>query len=114
MRALTAIIIASFLLAGSAYGQNGSKNENASFLTPKSVTADNNALIVIAQDTTVKPKKKIKLRRVCPADQIRCACADTGTSACCMARRLAVVNRPLIAADLQGPPRKLSHEPRSP
>jgi hypothetical protein len=85
MRALTAIIIASFLLAGSAYGQNGSNNENASFLTPKSVTADNNALIVIAQDTTAKPKKKIKLRRVCPVDQIRCACADTGTSACCKA-----------------------------
>ncbi len=26
---------------------------------------------------------KIKLRRTCPADQDRCACADTGTSACC-------------------------------
>ena len=78
MRTLTAMIIASFLLAGLAYGQNGSK-------TPLSVTADNSGLIVIAQDTTAKPKKKIKLRRVCPADQMRCACADTGTSACCKA-----------------------------
>jgi hypothetical protein len=26
---------------------------------------------------------KINWRRVCPAGQTRCACADTGTSACC-------------------------------
>ena len=85
MRTLTAMI-ASFLLAGLAYGQNGSNSGGASFLTPPlSVTADNSGLTVIAQDTTAKPKKKIKLRRVCPADQMRCACADTGTSACCKA-----------------------------
>jgi hypothetical protein len=85
MRALTAMIITGFLLAGPAYGQNRLNNENASSITSTSVTANDNALIVIAQDTTAKPKKKMQLRRVCPADQIRCACADTGTSACCTA-----------------------------
>ena len=85
MRTLTAMIIASFLLAGLAYGQNGANSGNASFLTPLSDTAGNSGLIVLAQDTTAKPKKKIKLSRVCPADQMRCACADTGTSACCKA-----------------------------
>ncbi len=39
--------------------------------------------IVLAQADQAKPKKKIQLRRVCSADQVRCACADTGTSACC-------------------------------
>jgi hypothetical protein len=85
MRALTAMIIAGFLLAGPAYGQNRLNNENASSITSTSVTANNNPRIVIAQDTTAKPKKKKQLRRVCPAGQIRCACADTGTSACCTA-----------------------------
>jgi hypothetical protein len=85
MSALTAMIIAGFLLAGPAYGQNRLNNENASSITSAFVKANDNALIVIAQDTTTKPKKKNQLRRVCPADQIRCACADTGTSACCTA-----------------------------
>ena len=57
MRTLTAMIIASFLLAGLAYGQNGSNSGNASFLTPISDTASNSGLIVIAQDTTAKPEK---------------------------------------------------------
>jgi len=85
MRALAAKIFAGFLLAGSAYGQNGLNNENSSSITSASVAANDNALIVIAQDTTAKSKKKMQLRRVCPAGQIRCACADTGTSACCTA-----------------------------
>jgi hypothetical protein len=85
MNALIAMIIAGFLLAGPAYGQNRLNNENASSIPSTSRMANDNALIVIAQDTTAKPKKKSKLRRVCPADQIRCACADTGTSACCTA-----------------------------
>jgi hypothetical protein len=61
------------------YGQNGLNNENSSSITSASVAANDNALIVIAQDTTAKSKKKMQLRRVCPAGQIRCACADTGT-----------------------------------
>jgi len=84
MRALTAIIIAGLLFAGSAYGQNRLTNEDAS-ITSTSVKANDNGLIVFAQDTTAKPQKKYQLRRVCPSDQIRCACADTGTSACCKA-----------------------------
>jgi len=86
MRALIAIVVAGFLLAGPAYGQNRLINENAS-ITSVSVKTNDNALIVIAQNTTAKPKRKFQLRRVCPTDQIRCACADTGTSACCTANQ---------------------------
>ena len=87
MRVLTALIIVGFLLAGPAFGQVQLNSDNAS-LAATSVKTGDGAPIVLAQNTTAKPKKKIQLRRVCPSDQIRCACADTGTSACCTNKQI--------------------------
>jgi hypothetical protein len=86
MRALIAMIVAGLLLAAPAYAQSLASNENAP-IGSTAVKSNDNSLIVIAQATSEKPKKKIQLRRVCDAGQIKCSCADTGTSACCTAQQ---------------------------
>ncbi|MBV9262404.1 MAG: hypothetical protein JO205_13645 [Pseudolabrys sp.] len=71
MRTFMVILMAGALIAGPAVA----------------ATVDN-ASTAMAQDNMAKPaKKKIKLRRTCEAGQMRCACADTGTSACCTANQ---------------------------
>ena len=82
MRAITTIIIAAFLLTGAAYGHTRLGNNDVS-IASTSAKANDTALTVIAQVMTAKPKRKIQLRRICTTDQIKCSCADTGTSACC-------------------------------
>ena len=82
MRTFVAMIIAGFLMAGPAYAQSQPALDHSAVAA---VNQTDNALAALAQDTADKPKKKIQLRRVCTKDLIRCACADTGTSACCTA-----------------------------
>jgi hypothetical protein len=82
MRTITTMIIAVFLLTGGAYGHSRIGNDNAPVAT-SSQTARDATLTVIAQATPEKPKRKIQLRRICTPEQIKCSCADTGTSACC-------------------------------
>jgi len=65
MRIMT-ILALSLFLSLPAGAQNRAANSSATQTSSGSVTL-----------------AKLKLRRQCPADQIRCACADTGTSACC-------------------------------
>ena len=102
MRALTAMIIAGFLLAGPAYGQNRLNNENASSITSTSVTANDNALIVIAQDTTAKPRKKCSFVAFARPTKSAAHAPIRGLALAAQRLRLAVANRPRIAADLQG------------
>jgi hypothetical protein len=76
------IILALLLLGAFLVGPTLAQDRTGSGSGPAPVAAK------IADEKVVEPQSKmilakIKLRRVCPAGQTRCACADTGTSACC-------------------------------
>jgi hypothetical protein len=79
MRIILALLLLGALLAGPVLAQDRTGSGSG----PAPVAAK------IADENLVEPSRsrmivaKVKLRRVCPAGQTRCACADTGTSACC-------------------------------
>jgi hypothetical protein len=83
MRTFILMMVAGLLFASPAHvaplaSDNGGSTPAVSADTP----------IVIAQNAPAQPKKKkVWLRRVCEKSQMRCACADTGTSACCTAQQ---------------------------
>ena len=79
MRIILALLLLGALVVGPAFAQDRTGSGSG----PAPVAAK------IADENLVEPSPskmilaKVKLRRVCPAGQTRCACADTGTSACC-------------------------------
>jgi hypothetical protein len=79
MRIILALLLLGALLVGPVFAQDRTGSGSG----PAPVAAK------IADENVVEPSRskmilaKVKLRRVCPAGQTRCACADTGTSACC-------------------------------
>ena len=79
MRIILALLLLGALLVGPAFAQDRTGSGSG----PAPVAAK------IADENVVEPSPskmilaKVKLRRVCPTGQTRCACADTGTSACC-------------------------------
>jgi hypothetical protein len=79
MRIILALLLLWSLLAGPALAQDWA----GSGAGPMPVAAK------MVDEKPAEPSRghmilaKLKLRRVCPAGQTRCACADTGTSACC-------------------------------
>jgi hypothetical protein len=81
MRVILALMVLGTLLAGPALAQD----RTGSGPGPMPVAA------TFAHETAGESPggkmilAKVKLRRACPAEQTRCACADTGTSACCTA-----------------------------
>lgn len=79
---LAAFALMGLLLAGPAGAQDRFAATGSS-VGQISVKASENQSPRVSEGSIVLAK--ITLRRKCPADQMRCACADTGTSACCTA-----------------------------
>ena len=79
---IVAVAFIAVLFAGSA----GAQDQLASASPSQISFSSGDAKPVHMSDGKVM-LAKVKWRRTCPADQMRCACADTGTSACCTANQ---------------------------
>jgi hypothetical protein len=77
---IVAFALLGLLLAGPASAQDRFTVASAS-PSQFSVKAGEDKAAHVTESKTILAK--IKWRRTCPANQMRCACADTGTSACC-------------------------------
>jgi hypothetical protein len=80
-RKSTRIILALLLLGTILRCPSQARDPMGSGAIPVTTQAGEAAAAVPTGGKTILAK--INWRRVCPAGQARCACADTGTSACC-------------------------------
>jgi hypothetical protein len=79
MRIILPLLLLGLLLAGPAQAQDRMGTSSG----PIQVAAQSAEAPAAAPAAGKTILAKINWRRVCPAGQTRCACADTGTSACC-------------------------------